>query len=146
MEDRHSIVQEAALNILPSIIDGVISYGKETIKGLILLNSGSAAALLAFIGHLAVSGMKDGAKAFALPLCLFIAASIVALLGMGLSYISEIFNSLVCQSLIVNNVHGIYFKLMLNIGFMLLAIIANIASFGICGYAVWTAYFAFMSL
>ena len=146
MDNRYSIVQEAALNILPSIIDGIISYGKETIKGLILLNSGSAAALLAFIGHLAVSGMKDGGKAFALPLCLFMAASIVALIGMGLSYISEIFNSLVCQGLIVNNVLGIHSKLILNIVFMFLAIISNIVSFGICGYAVWTAYFAFMSL
>ena len=146
MEGRYNLAHEAVLTVLATIIEGTISLGKETMKGLILINSGGSAALLAFIGHLAISGLKDSAKGFALPLCLFMVAAIIALAGMGLSYISQIFASLACQNLLVKEIQRAYIKIIFNVIFMVLAVLVNIASFGFCGYAVWSAYFAFMSL
>jgi len=133
-------------NIMPNVADGVITYGKETMKGLILLNSGSAAALLAFIGHLAVSGMKEEAKMFALPLYLFLAASIMALAGMGLSYLSQNLVMQALEYLTLNRTADYEIKRKWSLFFMTFAVLAIIISFSVCAYAVWLSYFAFMAI
>lgn len=132
--------------MLPNIVDGVITYAKETMKGLILLNSGSAAALLAFIGHLATMGMKENAKMFALPLCLFLAASIAALIGMGLSYLSQNLVMQALEYLILNRAADYEIKRKWSLFFMTFAVLAIIISFSVCAYAVRLSYFAFMAI
>ena len=128
------------LGTLPQFAQGVLTYGKETMKSLILLSGGSAAALLAFIGHLATSGMKEPAKGLALPLCVFVVAAVFAVGGLGFSYLSQ---GKGYQAQIVlllgRDWRGAYF-------WMALAILCVMASFAGCLGGVWLAYRAFMRM
>lgn len=91
MEYRYNLVHETVLNIFQTIINGVISFGKETMKG-INLNKFRKRGSLACVYRTFRKRARETPSALAL--------------GSSL----------------------------------------NIVSFGFCGYAIWTAYFAFMSL
>ena len=69
----------------------VINYGSITMKGLFLINGGAAAALLAFVGHLATSNppRNDLAAALAGSMSLFLWGLAIAVLTSFLSYIAQ---------------------------------------------------------
>lgn len=135
------------LGTLPQFAEGVLMYGKETMKSLLLLSGGSAAALLAFIGHLATSDMKESAKGLAWPLSIFVVAAVFAVGGLGFSYLSQGKGYLAQITLLLgrdNNLcksiwRGAYF-------WMFLAILCVMISFAGCLGGVWWAYQAFMNL
>ena len=135
------------LGTLPQFTEGVLMYGKETMKSLLLLSGGSAAALLAFIGHLATSGMKEAAKGLAFPLCIFVFAAVLAVGGLGFSYLSQ---GKGYQAQIVlllsrddKNSNRVWRR---SYFWMFLAILCIMVSFAGCLGGVWWAYQAFMNL
>ena len=129
---------------LPIMIQGVFLYASTGIKAFILLCGGSAAALLAFIGHLVNVGNVPAAHTMGLPLCCFLGAAVLACGVLCLSYLSqscfvqdaqyellEIPNTSSCR-------WGIFFQC--------LAVLAMLAAFVACFAGMWLAYGAFMSL
>ena len=66
-----------------------ISYGIAAMKSLYLVSGGSAAALLAFMGHLITNDKIDMAKSLSMPLCVFFFASLLASGCLGCSYLSQ---------------------------------------------------------
>lgn len=138
---------ESIMATLPQFTQGILTYGKETMKSLILLSGGSAAALLAFIGHLATSGMKESAKGLALPLCVFVVAAVFAVGGLGFAYLSQGkgYQAQTILLLVRDNKHSdliwrrAYF-------WMALAILCVMVSFAGCLGGVWLAYRAFMRM
>lgn len=138
---------ESIMTTLPQFTQGILTYGKETTKSLILLSGGSAAALLAFIGHLATSGMKEPAKGLALPLCVFVVAAVFAVGGLGFSYLSQGkgYQAQLALLLVRDNKRSelIWRGAYVWLG---LAVLCVLASFAGCMGGVWLAYQAFMNL
>lgn len=138
---------ESIMTTLPQFTQGILTYGKETMKSLILLSGGSAAALLAFIGHLATSGMKESAKGLALPLCVFVVAAVFAVGGMGFSYLSQGKGYQAQLVLLLSRDNkrsdSVWRETYVWLG---LAVLCVLASFVGCLGGVWLAYQAFMSM
>lgn len=138
---------ESIMATLPQFTQGILTYGKETMRSLLLLSGGSAAALLAFIGHLATSGMKEPAKGLALPLCVFVAAAVSAVVGMGFSYLTQGKGYQAQLALLLGRDDNLYKSTWRGAYFWLaLAILCVMVSFAGCLGGVWLAYQAFMSL
>lgn len=138
---------ESIMTTLPQFTQGILMYGKETMKSLLLLSGGSAAALLAFIGHLTTSGMKDSAKGLALPLCVFVVAAVFAVGGMGFSYLSQGKGYQAQLVLLLSRDNkrsdSVWREAYIWLG---LAVLCVFASFVGCLGGVWLAYQAFMSM
>ena len=138
---------ESIMTTLPQFTQGILMYGKETMNSLLLLSGGSAAALLAFIGHLTTSGMKESAKGLALPLCVFVVAAIFAVGGMGFSYLSQGkgYQAQLVLLLGRDNKRSELFWQWAYV-WLGLAVLCVFASFAGCLGGVWLAYWAFMNL
>lgn len=138
---------ESIMTTLPQFTQGILMYGKETMKSLLLLSGGSAAALLAFIGHLTTSGMKESAKGLALPLCVFVVAAVFAVGGMGFSYLSQGKGYQAQLVLLLSRDNkrsdSVWREAYIWLG---LAVLCVFASFVGCLGGVWLAYQAFMSM
>jgi hypothetical protein len=64
---------------------------KETIKACLIINAGSAAALIAFMGHLVTEKQYSLVELLAPSNKWFIAGAIAAIFGHGFSYLSNLF-------------------------------------------------------
>ncbi len=139
---------EYILNTASDCIQGVLTYGRETMKALILISTGSAAALLAFIGHLATSGMKEPAKGLALPLCVFMLASLLAAAGLGFSYFSQakFCNTQECFLLRAIDTKEFSGSLRWAYIWMGAAVLCVLSSFVACFAGIGVSYWAFMAL
>ena len=147
-KQRRQIDRDFVLSFIPSATSGLFLYASETVKALILVNAGAAAALLALIGHLVTTGNKSMTQALALPLCAFPVSSLLVCAGMGFSYLSQ---------LKANEVYMLlyFYKTEEEIRkynsmrkwaalWQFLAVIAIALSFVTCLVGIWTAYKAFM--
>jgi hypothetical protein len=147
-EERIQQLREFALSSLPTLHNGMFAYATETMKALILINSGSAAAILAFIGHLVTINQRDLARALSLPLCIFLISAISAIASFGFSYLSQGLTNLAYMYLALwrEEDQGRYQSASRwGTIFQCLAILATLIAFGVCLWGIWKAYGAFMS-
>lgn len=64
--------------------------GSEAIKAITLLNGGAAVAILAFIGHLASSGVEqETVQSLSRPLGFFVAGTFLAVFATGIGYFAQ---------------------------------------------------------
>jgi hypothetical protein len=137
-----------ALAALPQGMTGMFEYAAEAMKALILISAGSAAALLALIGHLVTEGRGDMAKALSFPLCIFMASAIFAAGSFGLSYLSQLYiNQAYVYLCLWKEKYSQEFQAVskLNVLWQRLAIVLMLVAFAVCFYGVWEAYWAFMA-
>jgi hypothetical protein len=144
-EKRIEDLRAFAFSISPSLNSGLFMYATEALKSLILINAGSAAALLALIGHLVTMGQKTMANALALPLCIFLASAIMSSAAFSFSYLSQALTNLAYTYVIVSDIEKYNKKSAWGQRWQFLAIIAAIGAFLVCFFGVWEAYAAFMS-
>ncbi|MDR1378536.1 MAG: hypothetical protein LBJ36_05740 [Synergistaceae bacterium] len=137
-----------ALSMLPVSTTGVFGYAAAAMKALILVNSGSAAALLALMGHLVTQNQGEAAKALGFPLCIFLVSAIFAAGSFGLSYLSQLYmnHTLVYLCLWKEEYSKDYQRASkFNRLYQRLAIFTTLIAFGLCFFGIWTAYRVFMA-
>lgn len=139
---------EYILRTASDYVQGVFTYGRGSMKALILISTGAAAALLAFIGHLATSGMKESAKGLALPLCIFMFASLLATAGLGFSYFSQAKSCNTQEHFLLGNIGSKEYRSDLRWAYawMSIAILCVFLSFAACLTGIGFSYWAFMGL
>jgi hypothetical protein len=137
-------LREFASFISPSLNSGLFMYATEAMKSLILINAGSAAALLALIGHLVTSEQKTMANAIAFPLCIFLVSAIMSSAAFGFSYLSQMMVNLAYTYIIVSEDVKKYNSVSAWGRFwQKLAMAATMIAFGICFFGIWEAYKVF---
>lgn len=75
----------------PDLLRSALESAKETIKACLLINAGSAAALIAFMGHLVTQKEYQLVEQLAPSNKWFVIGALAAILGHALSYLSNLF-------------------------------------------------------
>jgi hypothetical protein len=148
-ETRVELQRTMALTALPSQISGLFGYATEVMKALIFVSAGSAAALLALIGHFVTISQKEIAKAMGFPLCIFLVAAILAAGTFGFSYLSQLCANTASIYLCLweDERYDALFKRSSKWGYiwLSLALLLSLLAFTACFYGIWRAYRVFMT-
>jgi hypothetical protein len=75
----------------PDLLRSAMESAKETIKACLIINAGSAAALIAFMGHLVTQKEYKLVEQLAPSTTWFVVGVLAAIVGHGLSYLSNLF-------------------------------------------------------
>jgi hypothetical protein len=134
-----------ALSMSPSLNSGLFMYATEAMKSLILINAGSAAALLVLIGHLVTMGQKTMANAIALPLCIFLVSAIMSAAAFSFSYLSQAMtNSANLYIIVFKDIKKYNSAAAWGRFWQLIAMVFTLGAFCACFWGIWKAYTAFM--
>ncbi len=129
---QNEIMQEQELNFMGRLesFKGALQYGVQTMKSLFMVTGGSAAALLAFMGHMAANDKMAHVRLLVVPLGVFFTASVFACGSFAFSYLSQ------CDATANKTAWAVRLKAC--------AIITTILSFALCFAAMYCSYRSFM--